>query len=397
MGRNKGGHPDNPQEELLEFDLRDLFQEPLTQGELQRNEADTEFLEMNEEGLLVTEAELQERRERRERLAAVQPPENLQAAEAAQEAAPVRQRAQQQAQHCSWKDRYIRQKGAQQLREMANAQVTGEALRVRSRRERLRQPLEIDQMAHTAARQYGRVIAYQEGKQQREQSRADTEMEHNSQALRANMLRDTRKRQGGKSGREQLEELERMKGLSAVDRLAGDLEKMIRGLSVCGGGAVEAQILRVEGKKMAAEARELDRIYRELIFRRHFVLPVCQSRGLRRLDLVDSVRRMEEGLLAQVPEAREKTDKFLERARDYILAWNAQNPGAVPAETIREYLPGYKEEAAGGKEEETPDGAGESEEIVDIEDVEEKKKELEEPDERFEDIEELDETSEEGK
>lgn len=310
----------------------------------------------------------EEAQRRRERVSEVQPDGSLRVApmeKAAEGWMPVQERKNQR---CSWKDRHVRQKGAAQLREIANAQISGRTLQVRSYEERFYRPMEINQEARAIVGRYGRVITMEKEKEKRDHRRADEEMEHASRALRANMMRDAKDRRGRKSGRTQIKELEKSSALAVMDKAKKDSSKMIEALQVCCGGATQmVQSLQEEGTKVSAAAYRVNKLYQELAFRRQYVLPVCQSRGLRRRDLVDSVDRMAEELKALIPGVQRDAEVFMERARQHVIAWNDQNPGKVSVEKIREYLPDYKAET-----EIVDIEAEEQEEIVDLEEEERK-------------------------
>ena len=355
-------------EEILKRREEEYKQAKLEES-LRKNEEETEFLELNAQGQLVTEEEA-----RRERLMEAQPADTVQAAPAeAIEGPAVQTRA-------GWKDRHIRQKGAGQLREMVRANKEGTRLQVRSRRERSRNPMDIDREAFFGAKQEQRMREYQESKAKRDQDKADESMEYYSRNVRRNMQSDTKDRPDRPSGRKLLRELEETSTLAVMNKAIAETEKLLSVIKLCGDGLAMEKSLQEEGLKALARARGVNSRQQEYVFRKQYVLPVLQSRGLKRLDMVDSLDRMEQSMNALVPEVSQEAETFMANAREYIRMRGTKTTDPLLIDRIRRIMPDYGVEGEVvdlEKEEEKLDAAARA----DVVDLEEEKKPDAEPSE----------------
>lgn len=300
---------------------------------LRRQEAETEVLELDDFHRLVTQDEA---RQRRERVMAAQPQDKLREVRlpAAGEG-PVQPPA---VQRCGWKDRHIRQKGSAQLREVANAQLSGAALQVRSKEEREARPMQIHQEADAAVQRHGEVLKYQLGKEQRDQLRADGEMERASRAMQANMLREKKARPGKMSPYSQVLAIQAKSFDSPATRDKRMMTNYIRILQSYSSDTPERLQLLSDCGEVIASLSELNRLNEELEFRRTYVLPAMQSRGVRRPDMVDSVNRLEQRIRAMEPALQRRKEEVLDRVRRQVGNWRAANPNnVVPPEIIKGY------------------------------------------------------------
>lgn len=352
-------------EEILKRREEEYKQARLEES-IRKNEEETEFLELNAQGQLVTEEEA-----RRERLMETQPADTVQAAPVEAIEGPAVQT------RVSWKDRHIRQKGAGQLREMVRANNEGARLQVRSHRERSRNPMDIDQEALFGARQEQRMRDYQEAKVKRDQAEADESMEYYSRNLWRNMQRDTKDRPGRPSGRALLRELEETSTLTVMNKAIGESEKLLEVIKLCGDGLAMETSLREEGLKVLARARGVNSRQQEYVFRKRYVLPVLQSRGVRRADMADSLDRMEQSLNDLVPEVYQEAEKFMASAREYIGMRSTEVKNIWLIDKIRRIMPdfGVKGEVVDLEEEEEKLDAEARADVVDLE--EEKKPDAE--------------------
>lgn len=349
-------------EEILKRREEEYKQAKLEES-IRKNEEETEFLELNAQGQLVTEEETH-----RERLMAAQPADAVQAApEEAIEGPPVQTQV-------SWKDRHIRQKGAGQLREMVRANNEGTGLQVRSRRERSRDPMDIDKEALAGFRQEQRMREYQEAKIKRDQAKADENMEYYSRNVWRNMEKDTKDRPGRPSGRTQLRELEETSTLTVLNKAIGETEKLLSVIKLCGDRTPMEKNLREEGLKVLARARGMNSRQKEYLFRKRYVLPVLQSRGVKRMDMVDSLDRMEQSLNALVPEVYQEAETFITNARAYIDMRGTKTTDSLLIYEIRRIMPDYgmKGEIVDLEEEEQRLDAETHAEVVDLEEEEKK-------------------------
>lgn len=344
-------------EEVLKRREEEYKQAKLEES-LRQNEEETEFLELNAQGQLATEEEA-----RRERLMAAQPAAAVQAAPAEAMEGPAVQT------QVSWKDRHIRQKGAGQLREMVSANSEGARLQVRSHRERSRDPMDIDREALFGFQQEERMKDYQEAKVRRDQAKADESMEYYSRNLWRNMQSDTKDRPDRPSGRTLLRELEETSTLTVMNRAIGEAEKLLEVIRLCGDGLPMEKSLREEGLKVLARARGVNSRQQEYVFRRRYVLPVLQSRGLKRLDMVDSLDRMEQSLNALVPEVCQEAEAFMASAREYIDVRGTKTTDPLLIDKIRRIMPDYgvKGEVVDLEEEEEKLDAEARADVVDLE------------------------------
>lgn len=347
-------------EEILKRREEEYKQAKLEES-LRKNEEETEFLELNAQGRLVTEEEA-----RRERLMEAQPANTVQTAPAEAIEGPAVQT------QVGWKDRHIRRKGAGQLREMVRANNEGARLQVRSRRERSRDPMDIDREALFGFRQEQRMRDYQEAKVRRDQAKADESMEYYSRNLRRNMQGDTKDRPDRPSGRTLLRELEETSTLTVMNKAIEESEKLLEVIRLCGDGLAMEKSLREEGLKALARARGVNSRQQEYVFRRQYVLPVLQSRGLRRADMADSLDRMEQSMNALVPEVSQEAEAFMAKAREYIGMRSTEVKNIWLIDKIRRIMPdfGVKGEVVDLEEEEEKLDAGAHGEIVDLEEEE---------------------------
>lgn len=204
-------------------------------------------------------------------------------------------------------------------------------------------------------------------------------MEYYSRNLRRNMQADTKDRPGRPSGRTLLRELEETSTLTVMNKAIGEAEKLLSVIKLCGDRTPMEKSLREEGLKMLARARGMNSRQQEYVFRKRYVLPVLQSRGLKRLDMVDSLDRMEQSMNALVPEVSQEAEAFMAKAREYIGMRSTEVKNIWLIDKIRRIMPdfGVKGEVVDLEEEEEKLDAEARADVVDLE--EEKKPDAELP------------------